>query len=198
MSRQTERTQETLVAESTLSLETDRLILRQWCDRDFNGFCEMNADPEVMRYFPKTLTESECREFMSKMSSLIREQGWGFWAVEIKASKEVIGFVGLNSPRTKLPFTPCVEVGWRLHKRYWGYGYATEAGKKSLEYGFTHLNLEEIVAFTTESNINSRKVMDRLGMKNTGENFRFPELPLNHPLSEHVLYKVTKSEWFGK
>jgi RimJ/RimL family protein N-acetyltransferase len=98
MSRQTERTQETLVAESTLSLETDRLILRQWCDRDFKGFCEMNADPEVMRYFPKTLTESECLEFMSKMSSLIGEQGWGFWAVEIKASKEVIGFVGLNSP----------------------------------------------------------------------------------------------------
>ena len=176
--------------EKVLSLETDRLILRQWIETDFVGFCEMNADPEVMRYFPSTLTESECHDFMSKMSSLIREQGWGFWAVEIKAINEVIGFVGLNSPRTQFPFSPCVEVGWRLHKKYWGFGYATEAGKKSLGYGFSQLNLNEIVAFTTETNSNSRKVMDRLGMSNTGENFAFPDLPLEHPLSEHVLYKI--------
>ena len=178
-----------------VSLETDRLILRQWCESDFVGFCEMNSDPEVMRYFPSTLTESECRDFMSKMSSLIEHHGWGFWAVEIKACKEFIGFVGLNSPRTQLPFSPCVEIGWRLHKKHWGFGYATEAGKKSLEYGFSSLNLNEIVAFTTETNINSRKVMDRLGMKNTGENFAFPDLPPEHPLSKHVLYKITVSEW---
>ena len=178
-----------------LNLETDRLMLRQWIETDFEGFCEMNADPEVMRYFPSTLNESECNDFISKMSSLIRERGWGFWAVEIKANKEVIGFVGLNSPRTQLPFSPCVEVGWRLHKKYWGFGYATEAGKKSLEYGFSQLDLNEIVAFTTETNANSRKVMERLGMRNTGENFHFPDLPPEHPLSEHVLYKITKSDW---
>ena len=178
-----------------LSLETDRLILRQWSESDFLTFFEMNSDPEVMRYFPNTLTESECHDFMSKMSSLIEEQGWGFWAAETKANKELIGFVGLNSPQTQLPFSPCVEIGWRLHKKYWGFGYATEAGKKSLEFGFAHLNLNEIVAFTTETNLNSRNVMARLGMKNTHENFSFPDLPVEHPLSEHVLYKVTKSEW---
>ena len=176
-------------------LESERLLLRQWTESDIPGFIRLNSDPEIMRYFPRTLTSAESTEFISIMSSIIAEKGWGFWAVESKFTNEFIGFVGLNSPRTILPFSPCVEVGWRLHKECWGRGYATEAGKVSLAYAFSQLALDEVVSFTTKSNAKSRQVMERLGMSNTGKNFRYPDLPTDHPLSEHVLYKITKKQW---
>ena len=176
-------------------LESDRLLLRQWTESDVSSFVKLNSDPQVMQYFPKILTEKESAEFISIMSAIIQEKGWGFWVLELKSANKFIGFVGLNTPRTILPFSPCVEVGWRLHKEYWGNGYATEAGKLSLAYVFNRLALEEVVSFTTKSNAKSRKVMERLGMTNTGNNFRYPDLPSEHPLSEHVLYKITKKEW---
>ena len=86
-------------------LESERLLLRQWTESDIPGFIRLNSDPEIMRYFPKTLTSAESTEFISIMSSIIAEKGWGFWAVENKFTNEFIGFVGLNSPRTLLPFS---------------------------------------------------------------------------------------------
>ena len=178
-----------------MDLESERVRLRQWVESDVSGFIRLNSDPDVMQYFPKTLTEKESEEFVSVMSSIIDKQGWGFWAAELKPSQEFIGFVGLNSPRTIFPFSPCVEVGWRLHKEYWGNGYATEAGRISLAYAFDILKIDEVVSFTTESNSKSRKVMERLGMENTNENFKYPDLPNEHSLSEHVLYRITEAQW---
>lgn len=178
-------------------LETVRLLLRQWKENDFPLFSSLNADPIVMEYFPGTLSEEESNIEARIIQSLIAERGWGFWAVEEKVSKNFIGFVGLHTPELELPFSPCVEVGWRLAKEYWGKGYATEAANEALNYAFNKLCLEEVYSFTSVGNSRSRSVMERLRMLNTNQNFDHPGVPEGNAHREHVLYKITKTEWLN-
>jgi RimJ/RimL family protein N-acetyltransferase len=175
-----------------LPLQTDRLILRQWCDRDYRPFAQINADPRVMEFFPNTLPRLESDDLANRCRDLIAERGWGFWAVELKQRGDFIGIVGLNEPQHRLPCSPCIEIGWRLGYEYWGKGYATEAGTRALRYAFENLFLKEVVAFTTLNNRRSIAVMKRLGMVNTNRDFDHPALAPEHPLSRHVLYAVTK------
>ena len=183
--------------ENLVKLETDRLLLRQWKVNDFPLFSSLNADPIVMEYFPSTLSEEESNRIARKIQSLIYERGWGFWATEEKVSRNFIGFVGLHTPEPELPFSPCVEVGWRLAKEYWGKGYATEAAKEALKYAFDKLRLEEVYSFTSVDNSRSRAVMERLRMLNMNQNFEHPKVPKGNALREHVLYKITKTEWLN-
>ena len=178
-------------------LTTERLALRQWQTSDLPVFAELNADPEVMEYFPKCLTKKESDALADRCQNYIASRGWSFWAVEEKSSEVFIGFVGLHNP-PDMPFSPCIEIGWRLHKKFWGKGYATEAAHESLAYAFETLNTDEVVSFTTLSNQRSRAVMERLGFQNSGQNFFHPSIDRNHPLSEHVLYRLKKSEWLTK
>lgn len=178
-----------------IELRTDRLILRQWKKEDFPAFARMNADPVVMEYYPDTLSEDESNSMAHKLESLISERSWGFWAVETIKENRFIGFVGLHKPTYELPVSPCVEIGWRLAKEYWGSGYATEAAEASLRFAFVNLGLNEVYSFTSVSNKKSRSVMERLNMQNTGKNFEHPIIPENHSLREHVLYKITKDQW---
>jgi RimJ/RimL family protein N-acetyltransferase len=175
--------------------ESERLRLVAWHERHVAPFAAMNADPEVMRYFPDTLTEAETRAGVEIWRSQFEENGWSNWAVEIKDSAEFIGFIGLSIPRGHLPFSPCVEVGWRLARRFWGNGYATEGAKASLRVGFERLGLSEVVSFTTLTNLPSRKVMERIGMINTGRDFDHPGVPEGHPLRRHCLHLITRAEW---
>ena len=176
-------------------METQRLKLRQWIASDRKPFSKLNADPQVMEYFPDVLSETESNATADIIESLIGENGWGFWAVELKANNAFIGFVGLHSPRVELPFNPCIEIGWRLSKQYWGNGYATEAAQAALNYGFEHLKLDEIVSFTSVVNRPSQAVMRKINMTNTNENFMHPSIPAGNALEEHVLYKITKVDW---
>lgn len=109
-----------------------------------------------MEFFPKLLTEAENMSMGKKIQSLIAERGWGFWAVEAPGKAHFVGFVGLHIPKDNMPFSPCVEIGWRLAKEYWGMGYATEAAKESLRYAFTYLDLDEVVSFATVRNVRSQ------------------------------------------
>ena len=170
-------------------------MLRQWQDQDYPIFAELNADPEVMHYFPACLSREESDEIANTCRKFITERGWSFWAVELKDIREFIGFVGLHKPKANLPFSPCVEVGWRLHKKFWNQGYATEGAKASLQYAFETLKLDEVVSFTAIANQRSRAVMERLGMEDSNQNFMHPDLPGNHPLAEHILYKISKSRF---
>lgn len=147
-----------------------------------------------MEFFPKTLAEEESYSMGRKIKSLITERGWGFWAVEVPGNSRFIGFVGLHIPKESLPFSPCVEIGWRLAKRYWGMGYATEAANESLRYAFTHLCVEEVVSFTTVGNLRSQAVMKKIGMSYMS-NFEHPDLKPSDPLREHVLFKISKNQW---
>ncbi|WP_419820178.1 GNAT family N-acetyltransferase [Acinetobacter sp.] len=172
-----------------VQLETPRLILRQWQVRDFDVFADLNADPDVMRYFPAALSKNESDLLAGRFQDTITEYGWGFWAVELKENQQFIGFVGLANQAEKFTFSPCVEIGWRLAQQYWHQGYATEAAQQCLKFAFEKLTLEQVVSFTTVLNQASEKVMQRLGMDYV-ENFMHPVLDKNHALAEHVLYRI--------
>ena len=175
---------------------TARLQLRQWRAQDRDAFAAMVADPEVMRYFPAPLTRAQSDAMADKCEALIAERGWGIWAVERLADQQFIGFVGLHVPQPDLPFSPCVEIAWRLAQHAWRQGFATEAAQAALTVGFGTLRMPEIVAFTTETNLPSQAVMRRLGMKHdkTGD-FGHPALPAGHALRPHVLYRLSATDF---
>lgn len=172
-----------------IEVETERLRLRQWRPADRDPFAAMNADPRVMEYFPATLTRPESDAMADRCQSLIEEQGWGFWATECKATHAFIGFVGLHRPSSELPFSPCIEVGWRLALAHWGKGFASEAAKEALRVGFHLLGLKEIVSFAAVGNFRSRAVMERLGMRESGT-FDHPQVPEGLGLRCHCLYRL--------
>ncbi|PVV08194.1 MAG: GNAT family N-acetyltransferase [gamma proteobacterium symbiont of Ctena orbiculata] len=179
----------------TSVLETERLLLRQWRDDDYEVFAEINADPRVMAFYPNILSPAESDELADRCRDLIAARGWGFWALELKRSGDLIGLIGLNQPQHRLPCSPCTEIGWRLCFEHWGKGYATEAGMRALQFAFEMLLLDQVVAFTTVTNRRSIAVMQRLGMTDSNRNFKHPALESSHALSEHVLYSITRSDW---
>lgn len=167
--------------------ETNRLILREWQDSDRLTFYKMSADKDVMKFFPNTLTEMECDRVIQRLKDLQVKNGCSFWSCELKTSNAFIGLVGLNKIEEGLPFSPCVEIGWRLSKDYWGQGFATEAAIGALEYGFQTLKVKTIVSFAVKDNASSINVMKRIGMVNTQNNFIHPKVDVPH-LKEHVLF----------
>ncbi|MFD1697506.1 GNAT family N-acetyltransferase [Roseibium aestuarii] len=179
-------------------LETERLILRPWKDADLDPLAAMSVDPEVMRYFFKTRSRDEARVMMDRAIAKTEADGICFCPVELKATGAFIGFTGLSRPAydKPLPFDPCVEVGWSLMRSAWGQGYASEAARAWLGFGFETLGLEEIVSFTAASNVPSQRVMQRLGMVRRAEDdFAHPMVPEDHPLAPHVLYRLTRAAW---
>lgn len=180
------------IMRSKILLQTPRLVIRQWIEDDLAPFANLNADPDVMEYFPTILTPEQSNAAVSKTKRQIDHRGWGFSAVEEKTSGQFIGFVGIHEPNPPMPFSPCVEIGWRLAKPYWGKGYATEAAKAWLNHAFSVLEMDEIVSFTATTNVRSQAVMKRIGMKDSKQNFNHPALPEGHLLQEHVLYKISQ------
>lgn len=177
-----------------IEFETERLRMRQWKLSDHEPFAALNSDPRVMAFFPSLLTRSDSDAMAEHCQSLIDERGWGFWAAESKATQEVIGFVGLHVPIPELPFSPCVEVGWRLAFQYWGKGFATEAARGALRVGFERLSLPEIVSFCAVHHLKSRAVMERLGMRES-DTFEHPSLPVSSMLRQHCLYRLSGKHW---
>lgn len=179
-----------------LILSTERILLRTWQESDLLPFAQMNADKEVMAYFPDTLTAQETATLVERIKTHIQLNGFGLWAAELKETKAFIGFIGLSLPTFSAHFTPCVEIGWRLARPYWGQGLATEGAKAVLAYGFNHWKLEEIVSFTTMNNQRSRRVMKKIGLIHyTEDDFVHPNLALDHPFSRHVLYRLSHKQW---
>jgi RimJ/RimL family protein N-acetyltransferase len=175
-----------------IEFETERLRLRQWRASDREPFATLNADPRVMEFFPSLLTRAESDAMADRYESIIQERGWGFWAAESKDIGEFIGFIGLHIPSDLLPFSPCVEIGWRLAFEHWGKGLASAAASRALHVAFESLGLEEIVSFTAVGNCRSRAVMERLGMRESGT-FDHPQVPKDSPLRLHSLYRLSRS-----
>ena len=165
------------------------MILREWLPDDAAPFIALNSDKEVMQYFPSVKTAVETMAQIGRIEGHIKQHGFGFFAMERKDNGEFIGFTGLTHPSFDAHFTPCVEIGWRLNKKSWGYGYATEAGKACLEFGFEDLKLGKIYSFTAVQNIPSEKVMQRIGMAKEGY-FEHPAMQDGHFLQRHVLYSL--------
>ena len=173
-----------------LELRTERLVLRRWRDADREPFAALNADPVVMEHFPSTLTRDQSDELVDRIAACFDDRGYGLWALEVAGTGAFVGYTGLWPAAFEAHFTPAVEVGWRLARAAWGHGYATEAARASLADGFTRLELDEIVSFTTTANVRSQRVMQKLGLtRDPAEDFDHPRLPEGSPLRRHVLYR---------
>jgi RimJ/RimL family protein N-acetyltransferase len=176
-------------------IRTPRLLLRDWCDDDLAAFAAMNADPRVMEFFPSVLDRAESDAQAARIRGEFSSRGFGEWAVEVPGVSGFIGFVGLSVPRFEAAFTPCVEIAWRLAYEHWGHGYAAEAARAALDFGFVTVGLHEIVAFTVPANVRSRRVMERIGMtRSPADDFDHPSLPAGHPLLRHVLYRARQTD----
>ena len=175
-------------------LETPRLRLRQWRDADYAPFAALNADTRVMRHFPAPLDATASNALADRCRALISERGWDLWALETKEDGAFIGFAGLHVPPMDLPFSPCVEIGWRMAHGAWGKGYTTEAAGAALHFGFGRLDLSEVVSYTAVGNTRSRAVMERLGMR-FDRLFSHPALPEGSPLREHCLYRLSRVQY---
>ncbi|WP_308164267.1 GNAT family N-acetyltransferase [Nonomuraea sediminis] len=148
---------------------TERLRLRMWRDDDLEPLAAMDADPEVMRY----IADGSPRPREQAAGTLVRlRQGWqdrgfGLFAVEVRETGQFAGWAGLAVPEFLPEVMPAVEIGWRLGREHWGRGYATEAAREVLAFGFGKLALEEIVSIAHVDNHASLRVMAKLGMRPT-------------------------------
>jgi RimJ/RimL family protein N-acetyltransferase len=175
-----------------IALRTERPLLRPWRPEDRAPFAALNADPDVMEWFQGPLAEAQSNAFLDWIEQRFRENGWGYWAVEIPGVNPFIGFVGLSPADTTLGY-PSVEIGWRLAAAHWGNGYAPEAALKALRFGFDHLRLDEIVSFTSVGNEKSRRVMAKIGMtRDPEDDFDHPRVPKTSHLAHHVLYRINR------
>ena len=176
-------------------LLTPRLRLRRWRASDLDPFAAMNADLRVMEFLPTPLDRRATEAMIARAEASFEANGFGLWAVELREGGSFGGFVGLLRPTFQAPFTPCVEIGWRLAPEIWGRGYATEGARAVLRHGFDTLAFDEILSWTAPTNVRSRRIMTKLGMThNPRDDFDHPLLPEAHPLRRHVLYRIRRSE----
>jgi len=175
------------------TLRTPRLLLRGWRDEDLAPFAALNADPAVMEHFPAVLGRAESDALAARIAAQFDARGFGLWAVEAPGVAPFLGFVGLAVPRFTAPFTPCVEIGWRLARDFWGRGYALEAAQAAFDFAWGPADLAALVSFTAPANRRSVALMERLGMRrDPAEDFDHPLLAEGHRLRRHVLYRIAR------
>jgi RimJ/RimL family protein N-acetyltransferase len=171
-------------------IETERLILRPWKDSDLEPFARLNADLQVMEFMLKLLSREESDAWVGGMKAHFARHGFSHYAVELKENGSFVGSIGLSVPSYPTPFSPCVEIGWRISSAFWNRGLATEGAREVLRHASETLRLPEIVAFTVPSNLRSRRVMEKIGMvRDLAGDFDHPKVPAGHPLQRHVLYR---------
>jgi RimJ/RimL family protein N-acetyltransferase len=175
-----------------IPIETPRLLLRAWRDSDREPFARMNADPQVMEFFPACLTREQSDGLVDRIEANMRRDGYSFFAAELRQTGEFIGFIGLSVP--PFDFIPSPEIGWRLAAPYWNQGLATEGARAALRFAFDELGYREIIAYTAVANIRSRRVMEKLGMTyKPADDFDHPRIAENHPLRRHALYRIASA-----
>jgi RimJ/RimL family protein N-acetyltransferase len=176
------------------TIETPRLILRDWRDEDVEAFVTLNADPRVTEFYPKTYTREVSEASAAAIRTQLKRDGFGWWALELRGGPSFIGAIALQAVPFDAPFTPANEIGWRLAAEHWGRGYATEGARAALEFAFSALKWPEVVAFTAASNVRSQRVMERLGMTHDpNDDFDHPRIEEHHPLRRHLLYRIRAS-----
>jgi RimJ/RimL family protein N-acetyltransferase len=200
--------------------------MRRWREDDRVPFAAMNADPEVMRYFPAPLDRAASDALVDRIEDLFGRQGFGLWALEVAGPEpdhaelagpdpasmdpagtdlpstgpastgEFIGFTGLNPMPPGVPGAGGLEVGWRLARHAWHHGYATEAAMAAAGVAFEGAGVAEIWSMTATANVPSQAVMRRLGMT-LHTRFDHPAIEAGHPLRPHVAYRLARSSQSG-
>lgn len=180
-------------------LETNRLILRAFEERDIDSMTQIDQDHKVCEFLPSIGNREKTTQGVHSIINHYQNHGFSLYAVELKSTGEMIGWCGLMIPAFEAHFMPSVEIGWRLASKQWNYGYATEAAKAVLQYAFEKLELNEVISFTVPNNIRSRRVMEKIGLHyNNSDDFDHPKLEKSHPLCRHVLYRISKKEYESK
>jgi RimJ/RimL family protein N-acetyltransferase len=172
-----------------------RLRLRLWRAEDRGAFLAMNEEPAVRRYM-RLMTRADAEGWLDRIGEQFGAHGWGFWAVEERATETLIGLCGLAPVLWDAFFTPAIEIGWRLSTTWHGRGLAREAAETVLDFAFGPLGLDRVVSFTVPANTASWGLMERLGMRRIGE-FDHPRLAEGDPLRQHVAYEITPGSWRG-
>lgn len=165
--------------------------MRRWRDTDRGPFAAMNADADVMRYFPGLMTAAESDAFVDRIEARFEEQGFGLWALELDETGEFLGYTGLNPMPDGVPGAGGMEIGWRLKRSAWGQGYATEAANASVDVGFNGARLGELWSMTAVLNEPSQAVMRRIGMT-LHRRFEHPAIDADSPLRPHVAYRLER------
>lgn len=179
-------------------LETERLILRTWKPSDCQPMLDINQDPQVMEYFPRLQDLATTKKLIETINEHQKEHNFSLYATELKETNEFIGFIGLITIDFDAHFTPAVEIGWRLSRAHWGKGYAPEGARVVLDYGFRELHLPEIVSVTAVENKKSRRVMEKIGLHyDPADDFDHPKLADDSPLKRHVVYRLSREQYFG-
>ena len=173
---------------------SERLGFRNWNDSDIEKMSAINDDPEVMEFFPALVTRNQTSDFITRMKTMFEEKKYCYFAVDELASGNFCGFIGLCDQNFEASFTPCTDIGWRLDKKFWNKGYATEGAKRCLDYGFREINLTNVKATAPVINVKSIKVMDKIGMKQQLF-FNHPRLKGNARLESCVLYEIGPNEF---
>jgi len=172
-------------------ISTDRLILRDWAESDSAPFAALNADADVMRYFPAPLAREASDAAAKRYQAHIKLHGFGLWAVELRKTGQFIGFIGLQYSPDYLPFASACEIGWRLDKSVWGQGLAPEGARSALAYAFATLKAEKVISITASINKPSMRVMEKIGMQRVhGGDFDHPKVDVGHSGRQHVLYQL--------
>jgi RimJ/RimL family protein N-acetyltransferase len=180
----------------TTIIETERLILRTWKNEDANAYYQINQDPKVIEFLKGSLTMKEVTDFISFVNKQFDEIGYSVWAAEEKSSGKLMGYIGLDPIKWNPPFGKAVEIEWRLGSEHWYKGYATEGARACLDFAFNKCGLKEIVSFTVPANIRSIRIMEKIGMRrDINGDFAHPDLPPDHKLSKHILYRLTVDEY---
>lgn len=172
---------------------SERLGFRNWKDSDLESLAKMNANPEVMEFFPSTVSRADTAKFIERMQNEYDQYGFCYFAVDLLTSNEFIGFIGLSNKDFEADFTPCVDIGWRIDPEHWYKGYATEGAKASLSYGFDQMALKSIVSMAPKINKKSIAVMKKIGMHFESK-FEHPALSNDERLKACVLYKIDNNE----
>lgn len=168
---------------------SDRLGFRNWKESDLSNYARLCSDPEVMRHFPSTLSLDESRKSLLSFMTHFDQKGYTYYAVETLDTSEWIGFIGLKHQTYQSPFTPAVDIGWRLLSNHWGKGYATEGAKRCLDHAFDQLGMDSIISVATQSNLPSIAVMKKIGMEFAGT-FQHQALEEYPALKDCVAYRI--------
>lgn len=169
--------------------KSKRLGFRNWEDKDIQKMIGISADIDVMEFFPAPATPQQTSQFIERMQAMFVEKGFCYFAVDQLIDSEFIGFIGLCEQNFEAPFTPCIDIGWRLGKPFWGNGYATEGAERCLQYAFKDLNFKNIKSTAPEINTKSIKIMEKIGMKKQ-LNFKHPRLKGNDRIESCVCYQI--------
>lgn len=175
----------------TYTFESERLGFRNWELSDVDAMAAISANPAVMEFFPSTQSKEHVQGFIKRMQAEYNEYGFCYYAVDRLEDGEMIGFIGLHNVTFEAPFTPCVDIGWRLSPKAWGKGYATEGANRCLEYAFNELKLESVKSIAPAINIKSIHVMKKIGMQEI-EVFNHPLLKDDKRLETCVLYEINR------